>query len=197
MGAHFMKLLILTSLVAIFITMHAKADNAQVQSYRKTYSAYVAPVIAPAATATDVCALAGASTALIRVLRAQVSPTQTNGGISTWQLVKRSTLNLAGTSVGITAVPHDSSSAAAVGSAKYWLANPTSVGTAVGNIRASRVLAPVGGTVGSDFSWEFDQNNSAETILLRGASEQVGLNFNGAAVPAGMSVGCGFTWSEE
>ena len=197
MAENFFKLLFITTLVALYFD-HAKADNAQVQSYKHTYSAYDTP-IAPASSATDVCSIAGSSTALIRVTRVELSNVQTTAGTNQWYLVRRSSLNLAGTSVVIPAVPHDSSSAAATALVNYWSANPGTLGTVVGMVRGASIVspAPASSTTGAMYAWDFDQNNSQETIVLRGVNQQIGLNFNGKAIPAGMDVGCGFTWTEE
>ena len=196
----FRKTIFFLSLIlcgSLYFTL-AHADNAPVQQFRHTYSAYDIP-ITPAASATDVCSIAGSSTALIRVTRVELSNAQTTAGMNEWFLTKRSSLNLAGTSVVMTSVPHDSISSPATALVNYWTANPGTLGTAVGMIRGTSVVspAPASSTTIGTYVWDFDQNNSQEDILLRGVNQQLGVNFNGHAIPAGMSVGCGFTWTEE
>lgn len=162
---------------------------------KPTYTA-VAAAFTPPATPTDMVTLTGSATRTIRITRIEFTSTQTTAGVNTIFLVKRSTANSAGTSTALTAVSHDSSNSAATATALSYTANPT-LGTTVGNIRATRVLSDAITSVSPDVQlWEFNTLTS-QSIVLRGTSQVLAINFNGAALPAGLSVTAAIEWTEE
>lgn len=163
-----------------------------------TYSASTA-AFTPVATATDTVTIAGSATKTIKVLRITLSGTQTTAGINTWYITKRSAADTGGTSVAMVAVPHDSASAAASATILKYTANPTGGGTLVGHVWIGQVNAPAPGTAGIgivptviDFPALYGQ-----PIILRGTAEQLAVNFNGAAVPSGLSMAITVDWTEE
>jgi hypothetical protein len=164
-----------------------------------TYSA-TSGSFTPGATPTDIVTLIGSATKTIRILRLELSTTQTTLGMNTWFLVKRSTANSGGTSTNPTVVPFDSNNATPTAVMAVYTANPTTLGTLVGDISSIKLVsAPtVGGTPPQDY-WGYDFTNSGtqQGLVLRGTSQVFALNFNGAALPAGLSVNVNIMWSEQ
>jgi hypothetical protein len=109
-------------------------------------------------------------------------------------LLKRSTANSGGTSSAITAIPLDSNFSSATASGVYYTANPTT-GTSLGTISHCALVS--GGAV-----WPgtihilFDSTKGGSPIVLRGTSESVSVNFNGATNGIGNSV-VDIEWSEK
>lgn len=162
---------------------------------KQTYSA-AANSITTAATPTDVCTLTGSASKTIRVTSVQFNGSTSSGSglLSSVQLIKRSTANSAGTSASITAVPHDSASAAATATALSYTANPT-LGTTVGNIRATRISYQSAAGNAPILTWEFG-NRPTQAVVLRGTSQVLAVNLNSVTVTGG-SISCSFEWSEE
>jgi hypothetical protein len=166
-------------------------------SNKAAYSASIVPVTPPA-TPTDIVTLYGSATKTIRVLKLVINTTQTTIGINDWYLIKRSTANTGGTSAAITSVPLDSTFSAATAVFTRYTANPTALGTSVGNLAIVNVLSSslAPGTSGTAYvPYVFDFTNNP--IVLRGATQGIALNFNGAALPAGLSINCNIMWTEE
>ena len=165
-----------------------------VDGAKVTYSAS-ATALVPAAAATDMFTITGSATKTIRVLRIDISATQTTAGENTIVLLKRSTANTAGTSTAPTAVPHDSASAAGTATVLAYTANPTT-GTLVGNLR-SRKIAFQGATGTTSDVAVFDfGNRPGQAIVLRGVSQVLALNLNGATITGG-SCAISVEWTEE
>lgn len=170
----------------------AWADNHPTYSY--TNASFTIP-----ATPTDIITINGSADKTIAVLRAFISTLQTTAGVNSWYLAKRSTARTGGVSVAGTAVPHDSSDAAAAATVAHWTTLFTGGGTLVGNVWSGRINSPaaatagIGGFVGHqiDFVRMF-----GKPLMLRGAGESLAINFGGAALPAGMTCLGGFTWFE-
>lgn len=163
---------------------------------KTTYSAAINS-LTPPATPTDMVTITGSATKTVKILRIELSTTQTTAGINTFFLVKRSTANSAGTSSAGTAVPHDSTNAAATATVLAYTANPT-LGSAIGNVRATKVLTPAPASLATAVQvWEFDGVSGGQPVVLNGTSQVLALNFNGAALPTGLNVNCTITWTEE
>ena len=150
------------------------------------------------ATPTDMVVLTGVANKTIRIIGIIVEGTQTTAGINKFFLIKRSTVDTTGTFVADTAVPHDSKDLASLASFGHYTANPGALGTAVGNVRVANLLNPAPASVvpSDKIIWLFDSIN-AEELVLRSATEQLALNFNGAALPAGLTLNVTFIWIEE
>ena len=157
-----------------------------------SYSAAVG--FAPQATPTDVFTLIGSATKTIKILKIRLTGTTTSGSpISTnISLIKRSTANTGGVRVAMSAVPHDSNSAAATASAGNYTTNPTALGTATGSVRIQRVSFNATGITGGDVVWEFNLN---EPIVLRGVAQSLAINMGGITV-TGNIVGISIEWQE-
>jgi hypothetical protein len=172
-------------------------QTAQISSpnWQATFSTGAAAV-SPPATPTDICVISGNATNNVRVTHVDLSSTQTTAGVNVFYLVKRSTLDTTGTSSTLTDVPHDSKYGAGLAVVKTYTANPGSLGTTVGTIRAIHLLSPAPG--GANFQpqqWVFDQDQQSQAIILH-ANESLAINFAGAALPTGLSVNCNFEWTE-
>lgn len=173
--------------------------NLKTEIVSNTKATYVAAStqFSPVATATDVVTIFGSATKTIRILSVALSSVQTTAGINTWFLIKRSTANTAGTSAAITKVPLDSFYSAATATTLQYTVNPTT-GTAVGNVAVTRVLSPAAASVAAaDYTWDFTLGANLAPVVLRGTGEGLCLNFNGAAVPVGLSINVTITWIEE
>lgn len=166
--------------------------------HEATYSAGSTAVVPPA-TPTDICTITGSATKTVKVTRVEVSSTQTTAGINSWFLVKRSAANTGGTASGtFTRVPHDSAQGAATATTLAYTANPAGLGALVGIVRVAHLLSPApGGTTAPNQLWNFDGGDWFDKpIFLRGITEVLAINFNGAALPTGLSVNCNFQWVE-
>ena len=166
-------------------------------SNKASYSCAPTPVTPPA-TPTDVFTIYGSATKTVRITHVTLNSTQTANGINDWFVIKRSTANTGGTSTTITPVPNDSLFPAATAVVRRYTANPTALGTAVGNVAIVNIISPpvAPGTSGTSYvPYIFDFTNNP--IVLRGVAEGLAINFNGAALPGGLSVNCSITFTEE
>jgi hypothetical protein len=146
---------------------------------------------------TDIFTITGSATKTIRVLRVEVSFTQSIYSENDVLLIKRSTANSGGTSAAITAVPHDSSDAAATAIVLAYTANPT-LGSTVGTIRAAKVFGqatsePYAGS--SIVSWTFGDRPS-QAIVLRGTTQVLAVNLNSTSITGG-NFDISVEWTEE
>lgn len=164
-------------------------------SSKATYAASI-DYFTPYATPTDVMTIGGSASKTVKIHKIIMSGTQTTAGINKWYLIKRSTADTSGTSSAATIVPLDSTSAAATGTVKKWTAAPTIAGT-VGTVRTLSVLAPAPASVSPADLVLFDDMHTGQPIVLRGTAEEVALNFNGTAVPSGLSISLTAYTTEE
>jgi hypothetical protein len=147
-----------------------------------------------AATATDFWELIGSATKTVRVLRITITGTATAAASADVLLIMRSAADTGGTATQPTIVPNDSNNAAATAVINLYSANPT-LGTSVGTIRARKLNLGAAGSAGT-IDWRFSNTND-QAIVLRGATQVLALNFNGAAVPAGTSIDIECEWVED
>lgn len=160
----------------------------------QTYSAS-AVALSPAASATDLVTITGSASATIYVNRMTCSGTSTAIGAALLNVVKRSTANSAGTSTALTAVPHDSLNATASATLLSYTANPT-LGTSVGTVRTGVLnTTPTGTTTYYAGPLVFDFSGSP--IVLRGITQVLSINGNGASLPGGTALSCSVEWSEQ
>jgi hypothetical protein len=99
------------------------------------------------------------------------------------QLVKRSTVDTAGTSTAPAKVPHDSADAAANAVLAAWTANPT-LGTTVGALKAAKLAVPAPASPAKD-ELIFELGERGKGVYLKGAAEQLAVNLNGATITGG------------
>lgn len=165
-----------------------------VDGARVTYSASV--TVATAATATDVVTLTGSASKTIRITEVRVSGIATTAITTPVLLIKRSAANTGGTSTALTAVPHDSTNAAATATGLAYTVNPTGLGAAVGTVRNDRISFALTATAsaGPDV-WDFG-NRPSQALVLRGTSQVLAVNLNGVTVTGG-SLSVDIEWTEE
>lgn len=164
-----------------------------------TYSA-TSGAFTPPATPTDMACIFGSATKTVRVISCVVSANQTTAGINMFYLVKRSSANTGGTAAAMTMVPMDANNAAATATlVQSYTVNPTTGGV-VGNVRAERILCPAATSIspGAYDMLGFEQNTLLDQpVTLRGVAQGLCLNFNGAGLPAGLSMAVEWVWIEE
>lgn len=161
---------------------------------RQTYSA--ASTLPLAASATDVFTLTGSASKTIRITLIRLSGLATTAITVPVQLIKRASVNTGGTISTNTAVPHDSTNATATATCVSYTANPATLGTTVGALRADKVNF---GLTASDTSpiivWDFGIRPS-QALVLRGATEVIAISMATITVTGG-SLSVDIEWTEE
>ena len=159
----------------------------------------------PGATPQDVVSIMSNGIKIISITRFRLATTQTTSGINSWYLIKRSTPNYAGTFTYQTpvsrwygmSISNIGPQPPATAIVQAFTANPSVAGVSMGFIRSGKVLAAASpGTITDQGIWDFDDFQS-NPIVLRGYGQMLALNFNGAALPPGLSVNVSLTWTEE
>jgi hypothetical protein len=177
------------------------ALKVDVQPSQQSFYRAASGSFTPAATATDLITISGSATKTIRVFSIEVFMTATALADANFFLIKRSAANTGGTSTAKTIVPLDSNFAAGTAVVTVYTANPTALGAAVGTISTASVL--VGGTTSVTaaqlgYTFNLMSPNFPSGVVLRGTSQLLALNFNGAAVPTGGAIqGVNIMWTEE
>jgi hypothetical protein len=151
----------------------------------------------PVASASDIFVIGGSGTKTVRIDRISVSACATSTAVAELRLFKRSTADTGGTSSSLTAVPLDSTSAAATATVASYTANPTA-GTLTGILRATvytwaTCTSPA--FPAQLLVHEFGHGRATE-LVLRGTAEQVSVNLGGST-PTGASVSITVEWTEE
>jgi hypothetical protein len=162
---------------------------------KRTYSASLS--VAVAATATDVFTIYGSATAVVRIQRIEISGLATTAGGMVAQIIKRSAVNTGGTSTAMTAVPHDSNSAAATATGLGYTANPSGLGASVGAIRNIPLPFPLVANSIPPIAADFGSARGGQSIVLRGVAQGVAINLQGGTVPTGATLQVSFEWTEE
>lgn len=159
--------------------------TAQISGFSRlnTYSASAVDFIA-ANVATDIFTISGSATKKIKITHISVNGVQQNISRVQVLLIKRSTLNVGGTSTVRTNIPHSSLNPAATATVQSYSANPTTLGTSVGTIQAERVT--IGSANGAnvatdDLRFEFGHNDNQE-IILENINESLAVNLNGVTL---------------
>lgn len=156
------------------------------------FSACTGP-FTPAATPTDVWyvrQLIGVRP--LRVTRVRVSFLATAAsGLLTFNLVRRSAINTAGTEVATPIVPLEPRGGGSNMLAFHYTANPAALGTAIGNVRATRHQVLVSSP--HIIEWDFE----LQPIVLRAAGHLLAVNLAGVALPAGFSMAVEADWVES
>jgi hypothetical protein len=175
---------------------YVPAAHSPIDGGKNTYRASVT-ALASAASATDIFTLTGSASKTIRVTRLEISGQQTTAAAAQVVVLVRSTADTGGTHSAPTIVPFDSNSPAASATVLSYTANPT-VGNLVGNLFAGYVFlaAPATATVGSDKVILDYGNRPSQAIVLRGTSQVLAVNLNGATVTGG-AFDINIEWTEE
>jgi hypothetical protein len=140
---------------------------------------------------TDVAVMPGNATNTALVTRIIVSCTQTTAGVVNLELIKRSAADTGGTSAGMTAVPDDSSYAAAVSAPLSYTGTGPTAGTAVGDLDNYQLGCNASATAGPNDIYIF---KPAKPIILRGTAQQIAINFGGAITGGNLTIT--FEWLE-
>lgn len=149
---------------------------------RKYYSAIFTGLVA-AATPTDLLCIIGSATTTVYVRRIKYSGTATATTIGNLLFIKRSALNTAGTSTVSTLTPFDSNDAAATAVVRGYTVNPTALGASLGTIFSTKVVYSVNtGLVDFASSDYLFGSNGNSSMILRGATQQLCVNLNGATI---------------
>lgn len=166
--------------------------------------------IDPAASTTDAFTKAGSSTKTVYIQRVELFYSDsTYNAPAECHLIKRSTLDSGGTSSDAVAIPLDSSFSSSTSTAmKCFTANPSSLGTEVGKIKSTWIWNEPG-AVGTQFNNTisldaclsrvlFEADKDGGPIVLRGTSQNIAVNFGGAA-PGSTSarLGCRIVYREK
>lgn len=165
----------------------------QGESVVATYSAATGSITVAGAT-TDFATITGSATKVVRLKKIRITGLATANANANILLVKRSTANTGGTSADVTEVPYDSGDGAATATVLSYTANPTT-GTLVGTLSNDRVFLSSTTAVYQDGIEYVFTEDSKKSITLRGTSEVVGVNLNGATI-AGAIFNVYFEWTE-
>lgn len=157
---------------------------------RLTYAASTDGFLS-AALATDIFTVTGSASKTIRIKSMSISGRTTSGSPVpvVIKLLKRSTASTGGVSLATTAVPLDSTSAAATGTAKHYTTSPALLGTLVGNIKTRSIAFQAAGLV------EIINCKFETPLVLRGVAESVSFNLNMTTI-TGSSIACSAVWEE-
>jgi hypothetical protein len=163
--------------------------------WKVTYSAAISNLV-PATTAGDCFVLQASATKLARLVRVLVSGTATTATTLDVTLVKRSTLDTAGTSTSPAMVPHDSADGAATAVVKAYTVAPTA-GTLVGILRSAKLLLAVPAATGGgpQILWEFGNLAEKQPLLRSGTTHCYAVTIN--AIPTGGSMNIAMEFTEE
>jgi hypothetical protein len=157
---------------------------------------------APVATPTDMLIFQGSATKTIRIKLIQIGGVATAQGNMPIQLIRRSTAGTLGSAVltAITAGAHDTANdgsptavVSTVGTANY-----TTPGTQVAILGVGRVNMPAAssGAVAGMLSFDFCLHED-KALILRGTSDYLVINGNGATVPSGGVLDLFVEWEED
>jgi hypothetical protein len=164
---------------------------------KATYVA-VASNLAAAAAATDIFTIYGSASKTIVVEKLIIDGVVGTAAVSAFfQVIKRSAANTGGTSTAPAKVPYDSTQAAATATVLSYTANPTALGTAVGNVRSDRVFLPLTSTaVDAQGRIFLFGDEDMKGVVLRGTGEGLCVNLNGATLTT-PSLNINIEWTEE
>jgi hypothetical protein len=159
-----------------------------------TYSA--AATFVSATAPTDIFLVTGSATKIIRIHKVKITATTTSGSAIkvNFQLLKRSTANVGGVVVVDTSVQHDSLDAAATAVVRHYTANPTTLGTLAGIIRADSNSVSPTGVGGGAIEWVFNEA-AFKPIVLRGVNESLAVNLGSTSITGSM-ISISAEWSE-
>lgn len=149
--------------------------------------------IVPATSATDVFTIIGSGTKIVRIRAVTLYGAQTTGSVVPFFLIKRSTADTGGASTNGTAVPWSSGNPAATAVVSAYTANPSGLGTSLGNLSYEiPFVAIVQDTL---FDYNFTLTPS-EVYTLNTAAETIAVNLNATTVTGG-SLAIKMSWTEE
>lgn len=165
--------------------------------FEKTARSYVAScniAVGSITTPTDIFTITGNGTTVVYITRITITAVQTTGGVIETFLIKRSTANTGGTSSSVTALALDSGDAAAAATLLQYTVNPAALGTVVGNIK--RIHLPAPAVTGTPAPTTFEFGDKSKPIVLTGVTQQLAVNLNSIAAPAGAVYLINIEWFE-
>lgn len=162
---------------------------------KPTYSASASFTTPTTNAGGDTCSLYGSATKTIKVRRILVGGVGSALMTDPISVIKRSTASTTGTATLPTAVPYDSSNAAATAAAEVFTVVPTTIGTAVGTL-ADVYITIAGATtaVAQNQPQTLIFGQLGQPIVLRGVAQSVGVNTTGVST---FTMSCTFEWTEE
>lgn len=162
--------------------------------------------LAPAATTTDLVCIAGSATKTIKLQSITLSGSAGTTLSLPATVLRRAAVNTAGTAASTTANPANTVSKRDTNSATHsavlisYTANPTITDTSPTYIDSAQLaislttMATV--SIPVRFDWAKDNENLLQPPTLRGAAQQICVNFNGTSLASGLITGS-ITWTEE
>lgn len=173
--------------------------------YKTTYSAAFFGLVPPA-SATDMVCIAGSATKMVRV--AQIRLTGTAGTLTSIpvQIVRRATVDTGGTPASTTAnpantiSPRDTTGPTATATLISYTAVPTITDAAPTYVDSAALTLPTvaAATAVPPVLLDYGRDNHAliPSPTLRGATQQLCINFGAASITSGLLNGS-ITWTEE
>ncbi len=162
-----------------------------------TYSAGSGSVLVSTAGATDIWALQGSSSKIVRLQTLNVSGESSTNVIVDTLLIKRSSPDTGGVFTTPAIVPHDSTNPPATAVVRAYTTNPT-LGSTVGIVRGEHIMfagAAAPNLAINPLVFDFSLYDG-QTPCLRGSSESFCINLSGAVMGAG-NVTVDAQWTEE
>lgn len=165
-------------------------------TYRATVTGY-----GGYATPTDLINIAGSASKTVIVTGITLQIQSTAAALQTLYFIKRSTANTGGTPTSLTAIPLDSTNAAATAVLSTYAAAPT-LGSAVGNVlilQAASVVAtaaPAGAGLNNLVATSVSASDLRQGVVLRGVAESLSVNYNGGALTVGLAITAIIEWIE-
>lgn len=146
---------------------------------------------------TDIFCIRGSNSAVVRVHSIYLAAHANSASQVDILVLKRSTNNVGGTTTTITAVPMDSADPPATGTFFSYTTSPTALGTSVGNVAVPQlVFSTNSGGTGYPVDLAFGQRGG-KSVVLRGSTQSLCVNFNSASLPAGTGINMEASWTEE
>lgn len=174
--------------------MSLSPGDITVSSTYKAMYAGTATVDTGGFATTDLLAIIGSATKTIRISKIAISGRRSSPGIIEVLLVKRSTADTGG-SVILNTVSYSSLNPAATAVLRSI---PSGIGSLVGIIRSTKLTLPLdtsfAGAAQMQYIWSF--NKPSQELVLRGTSECIAINLNGAAI-LGSIFAVWVEWTEE
>jgi len=143
-----------------------------------------AGTLTPTATPTDIITIAGSATKTGRIKSIVLGGIATTAGNMPVTLIRRSAANTGGTKASATGAAHDVNDPAATVIPLVFTANASGLGAAVANMGQGRVWLPLSTGTPAPLRWDFSTRQD-KALIVRGATDIIAINLNGAAVPSG------------
>lgn len=159
--------------------------------------------LAPAASATDIFAIGGSASKVIRIMRVVVSASSNSAVAATndLQLIFRSGGTQSAGTAG-TPVLYDTNDPAVAATVYTYTSNPASVGTSLGVIYSAKLTPTLSPYTATDFPTQapiivqFGITDS-KPVVLRGATQFLAINLNATSMTGTASIDLHVEWTES